>query len=170
MKSIRNIAFSALLSIGAFTTVTYVACNPDPCKDVVCSNGGTCVSGNCDCATGYEGTTCQTEVRSKFVDTWTAADKNITSGDNLPTYTSSIVKGAAITEIKISNFSDDYFKNDIIATVNGNTITIASQEPDSDGYSVTGTGTYNSADMSITWTYTIENPLSQEISYSGTWN
>jgi len=171
MKSIRNIAFSALLTLGAFSTITYTSCNKDECKDVVCNNGGTCDenTGNCLCATGYEGETCSEEVRAKFVKTWTASDKNIDDNENLPTYQSVIVKGTAVTEVSISNFSDDYFEKDIKATVSGTTITIPSQDPDGDLYKVSGTGQYNTADKKITWSYTITNPLGATISYSGTW-
>lgn len=169
MKSIRNIAFSALLAVGAFTMVTYTACTKDECKDVVCNNGGTCVTGTCNCATGYEGTTCETAVRAKFLKTWAASDKDITDNKNLPTYSSIIVADAGITEIKISKFSDSYFTNDVKATVNGNTITIASQQPDNDKYYVEGSATYNSADKKLTWTYTITDPLGSKISYTGSW-
>ena len=167
MKSIRNVAFSALLSLSAFSLVTYTACNKDECKDVVCQNGGTCVTGTCNCATGYEGANCETAVRAKFIKTWTAVDK-----DPADTYTYSaiITEGAGITEINISKFSDDYFAASVKATVSGNTITIAEQAPDNDGYKVKGTGTYNSADKKITWSYTITNPLGTPIAYTGTWN
>jgi len=74
MKSIRNIAFSALLTFGAFGAITYTACNKDECKDVVCQNGGTCSEGNCTCPTGYEGTNCETLSRTKFIGTWTGSD------------------------------------------------------------------------------------------------
>lgn len=70
MKSIRNIAFSALLAVGAFTMVTYTACTKDECKDVVCNNGGTCVDGTCNCATYYEGTNCDNQVRAKYYNTY----------------------------------------------------------------------------------------------------
>lgn len=70
MKSIKNLAFSAMLTLGAFSAITYTACSKDDCEDVVCSNGGTCVDGNCACPTGWEGTTCQTKVSAKFVGTW----------------------------------------------------------------------------------------------------
>ncbi len=167
MKSIRNIAFSALLALGAFTTVTYTACNPDECKDVVCNNGGSCVDGTCNCATGYEGTKCETEARKKFIKTWTATDKEGTT--DLPTYTSAIVAGTSITEVKINNIADDFFTNDVVATISGNKITIASQIPDNDGYKVSGEGTLNSTDGKITWTYTLTEPLGGQLSHTGTW-
>jgi hypothetical protein len=168
MKSIRNIALSALLTLGAFSAVTYTSCNKDECKDVVCQNGGSCVDGTCQCATGYEGTNCETEIRTKFVKTWTAKDTEV-GGPALPVYTSPISKGAAVTDVLISDFSDEYFINDVKATISGNTITIPSQTPDNDNYKVSGTGTYNATDKKITWTYTITDPLGAIISYTGTW-
>jgi hypothetical protein len=74
MNRIKNIAFSALLTLGALATITYTACNKDECKDVVCQNGGTCVSGSCSCPTGYEGTNCQNKTRDRFVGTWSGQD------------------------------------------------------------------------------------------------
>jgi hypothetical protein len=74
MNKIKNIAFTVLLSLGAFSTVTYTACNKDECKDVVCNNGGTCVGGTCSCPTGYEGSTCLTKTRDKFVGSWSGQD------------------------------------------------------------------------------------------------
>lgn len=168
MKSIRNMAFSALLAVGAFTMVTYTACTKDECEDVVCNNGGACVSGTCNCATGYEGTSCDTEVRKKFLKTWTASDKEV-GGSDLPTYTPAIVAGASVTDVKISKFSDGYFIADVNATISGNTITIASQSPDDDGYKVAGSGTINTTDGKITWTYTITSNLGAVISYTGSW-
>lgn len=170
MKSFKQIALGAALTIGAFGTVLYTSCNPDPCKDVVCNNGGTCNEGNCVCATGYEGTKCETASRDKFVKTWSASDKEATTTTTVPTYTSAIIGGTGITEIKISKFSDAFFTNDVIATVNGNVATIASQQPDNDGYYVTtGTGTYDATTKKINWTYTLKNPLGVEKSYTGTW-
>ena len=148
MKSIRNIAFSVLLTLGAFSAMTYTSCNKDECKDVVCQNGGTCNEGICACATGYEGTNCETEIRGKVIKTWTAKDMNISDNSTVPTYNSAITKGTNITDILISDFSDEFFANDVKATVSGNTITIPSQDPDNDGYKVAGTGTYNTTDKS----------------------
>lgn len=168
MKSIKNIAFSAMLALGAFGAVTYTSCNKDECKDVVCQNGGTCVDGNCVCATGYEGANCETESRAKFVKSWTATDTEV-GGAALPTYSAIVTAGTSVTEVKIANFSDDFFTADVIATVSGNTITIASQAPDNDNYRVSGTGTYNTVDKKISLSYTLTNPQNVSVSYTGSW-
>jgi hypothetical protein len=70
MKSIRNVVFSALLTLGAFGTVFYTSCTKDACKDVVCKNGGTCVNGTCSCPYAFNGTNCETEVRSTYYNTY----------------------------------------------------------------------------------------------------
>ena len=114
MKSIKNIALSAFLTVSAFGAVLYTSCTKDECKDVVCQNGGTCSEGTCTCSTGYEGTNCETASRTKFIKTWTASDKEATTTTTLPTYTSGIIGGTGITEIKISKFSDAYFTNDVV--------------------------------------------------------
>ncbi len=74
MKSIRSVAFSALLTIGAFSAIMYTSCSKDACKDVVCKNGGTCANGTCSCPTGYEGTNCETLSRDKFIGNWSGSD------------------------------------------------------------------------------------------------
>ena len=167
----KNIALTALLSLGLFSTVTFTACNRDECKDVVCSNGGTCneTDGSCNCATGYEGTLCETASRDKFTDTWSASD--VTGSVNL-VYSVTIANGANITDVIISNdFSDDFFDNSITATVDGSTITIPDQHPDGtlSDYRVSGTGTYNSAGE-ISWNYTLTRISTGAVqSYSGLW-
>ncbi len=170
MKSIRRIALTAAVVLSAFGATTYTSCNTDECKDVVCANGGTCNStdGSCSCATGYEGATCATEQRAKFIKSWSATDTEV-GGSMLPSYSSIVVSGTSVTEVRIAGFSDDYFTNNVVATVSGNTITIANQTPDNDGYKVSGSGTLNSTDGKLTWSYTITNPLNVAKTYSGTW-
>jgi EGF domain-containing protein len=36
--------------------------DPDPCKDIICLNGGNCVNGACDCPTGYGGPDCSNQI------------------------------------------------------------------------------------------------------------
>lgn len=74
MRSIRNILFPALLTLSAFTGITYTACNKDACKSVSCGANGTCSDGVCICKTGYEGAACETLTRTKFIGTWKGSD------------------------------------------------------------------------------------------------
>lgn len=59
MKPVRTILFSALLTILAFSTITYVSCKSDRCDNVICQNGGACNNGACNCPSGYEGLRCE---------------------------------------------------------------------------------------------------------------
>ncbi len=168
MKNIKSIFLSGLLALGAFGTLTFTSCNQDECKDVVCNNGGTCNedNGSCNCPTGYEGSLCETELRAKFIKNWSAVDV-FTGGQ--AAYNCIISAGAGtVTSVIIDNsFADDFFINNINATVNGNAINIAKQEPDNDDFTVEGTGTYSAG--KITWNYTIVDPTGSNITVSGTW-
>jgi hypothetical protein len=53
--------FTFLITLLVFTTVTYVACNKDACKGVICYNGGACLDGQCMCPDGYTGKNCETK-------------------------------------------------------------------------------------------------------------
>lgn len=70
MKSVKHIALSALLTVGAFGTVLYTSCTKDECKDVVCQNSGTCNGGTCTCPTGVGGTNCETIFRTTYANTY----------------------------------------------------------------------------------------------------
>ena len=39
----------------------------DPCENISCLNDGICISGDCDCLLGFEGSTCETDSRDKFL-------------------------------------------------------------------------------------------------------
>lgn len=169
MKSFRLIALSALMTVGTFSTVVYTSCTKDACKGVTCQNGGTCDGGTCVCPTGYEGSSCETASRTKIIKIWSASDLQVSPAVTIPTYTSSIVAGTSITDIKISNFSNAYFTHDVNATLSGNTITIGNQTPDADTFSVSGTGTYDAVTKKISWNYTLTNPSNVTRSYTGTW-
>lgn len=158
MKSIRNIAFSALLTLGAFSAVTYTACNKDACKDVVCNNGGTCVDGSCQCAAGFEGVTCDVQSRSRFLTSGTVATWVVGLGQDgcyNPGYNMTIGPGANADEITITNFAG-YGATAIVTGVKVNGM----------AFSKTGTvtagavtlsnisGTINSASNEITFSYT----------------
>ena len=55
MKNIFN-----LLGAVVITALFALSSCTDPCKDVVCQNGGSCTDGACSCPAGYFGDSCQT--------------------------------------------------------------------------------------------------------------
>jgi hypothetical protein len=168
MKNLKSILLAGFLTVGTFATSVFTSCNPDACKDVVCQNAGTCTDGSCSCPAGYEGTNCEKESKAKFLKNWTSSDIEAGTSTPIP-YSCVIASGAGLTNVVIGNtFSDGFFTNSVTGTVNGNTITITMQEPDSDGYKVSGTGTY--ANSSISWSYTLTDPTNATINYTGTWN
>lgn len=139
-NTLRRIALVAILTATAGTTMTMTSCKKE---DKVCN-------------TGYEGTDCKTEVRAKFINAsgWSAEEvgsvsKASTFGVNIKT------SSTAVEKILISNLYNE-FKNDVIATVSGNTFTIARQEPDADKFFVQGTGTFNGTSITVDYTVTDE--------------
>jgi hypothetical protein len=144
MKTLKSIFLASVLTVGAFATTFFTACNPDACKDVICANAGTCTDGTCTCPAGYEGTLCETKSNAKFIN---AAGWQVTEDGTQSTAASYIINitpnGTVANGIYISNVWDN-FVGTVNATVNGSTITIPRQAPDSDGFYVEGTGTLNS--------------------------
>ncbi len=138
------------------------------CKDVECQNGGICVEddGSCDCSgTGYEGTNCETEERAKFLGTWAVTDACTLS--NTSTYTCTIDKSSsAINKVLIDNMWG-LFSNPVEATVDGSSVDVALQEPDGDGYTISGSGTISGTEIS--WSYSITDPTSQVDDCTSTW-
>lgn len=168
MKKLKTILLAGVLTAGVFSSAVFTSCNSDACADVVCSNGGACVDGTCACPVGYEGTKCETESRTKFAKSWACND--VTGSSPALVYNCVISAGSAanVTSVIISKtFSDNFFVNNVNATVSGSTITIANQAPDNDGYYVSGTGTLSN--NKINWTYSIKDPNNNTLSYTGTW-
>lgn len=152
MKSIRNIAFSAILTIGAFSAITYTSCNKDECKDVVCKNGGTCVSGKCSCATGYEGTNCETVSRTKMVGSWSGSDA-CTSGTYSIALTVAASSSSDVTAL-VNNAGGFGSTIQISGTVTAsNTLSFTNQSVGG-GRTLTGTMTFNGNAMNFKYTVT----------------
>lgn len=128
----------------------------DNCDE--CAVGFTGV--NCDeCDAGYEGTDCGTLSRDKFIGTYEVNENCILNGvENPATFTSVIAGGTNANEISISNFWE-LFMTPVVATVDGENIVIALQDPDGDGFEVQGTGVYNAADNRIEITYVVTDTV-----------
>lgn len=137
-----------ILGVAAIATIGMTSCEVDACKDVECGDNGTCVDGDCQCDTGYEGTDCDTEERAKFIGTY-----NVTEACTSGNYTYSITtatSASGITTIIISNFGD--YGVNVTATVNGSNLTIANQTVG--GGTFSGTGQISGNILTITYNVT----------------
>lgn len=162
-NTFRSVAFSALLALGAFSAVTYTACTKDECKDVTCANGGTCSGGNCSCPVGYEGTTCQTLSRDKFIGTYIGNETCTTGTDN---YTITIATNSDVMKLTISNIYNNAAPvYTATATVTGaNGFTFSNTQA---GATFSGTGTLSGNQITIS--YTVSDALtSNSCTYIGT--
>ena len=177
MKKI-NLLLIALFSTMALTTMN--SCS-DPCKDVTCENAGTCNdeglcecadtyfgescetncvngtydAGTCGCDACYEGDACDVESRADMIGTYSGSDACSTTGATAA-YNSTVAASSASASadgILVTGLWDGFFINTITATVAGVNITIPNQEPDSDGYTIQGSGIYT--DGTIAWTFTV---------------
>ena len=155
MKSFRHIALSALLTIGAFSAVTYTSCSKDDCKDVTCQHGGTCSGGNCTCPSGFSGTRCEVIDAAKFVGTYSVLENCSVSGGVGP-YSASITQSTSnVVNILLTNFGDFTDTITVTGSVNGTTLTIPSQT--TVGYTISGNGTYNNGVINISYTVSGSN-------------
>lgn len=117
-----------LVAVGAlFTSLVTSSCNRDKCKTVVCAYNGVCNQGACTCQSGYEGSSCETITRNKYLGNWTVYEKGSTS--NAAQYQVSIVAADKITDVAIINFNN-YFTVPIKGTVKGDSIIIPNQQYD----------------------------------------
>lgn len=145
MKTLR--LFSLALS---FVALALTGCK-DECKDVVCQNGGTCEEGICLCATGYEGTNCETEIRAKFLGSYTVSE-SCQSGNY--SFSLSITSSSAgVSNIIINNFYD--IGINVSATINGNSVTIPNQTINDGGVALTISGSGQLSGNILTLTYNI---------------
>ena len=62
MRFFTQVIFTMLITLAAFSVVTYTACKQDKCKGIVCLNGGACQDGACVCPSAYNGTHCENTV------------------------------------------------------------------------------------------------------------
>lgn len=137
----------ALICLISCTVFLNTGCKKDPCKDVVCQNGGTCNEGDCDCTSGYEGAKCETEVRAKFLGSYNV-NENCNSGNY--TYSSSITPSAnSVDAIVIGNLGNFNPQLNVRATVSGNNLNINDTQG---GVSFSGSGNISGNTLTIIYT------------------
>lgn len=138
-------------------SATFSSCEQDPCKDVECGTEGQCFEGSCVCNTGYEQDStglCNTLQRAKFLGSFAVIDSCSNTGT--ASYNCSITANSTdVVSVNITNFWGT-FTNAVVATVSGNTITIARQKPDVQDFYVVGTGTISGTVITFSYTITDE--------------
>jgi hypothetical protein len=126
MNQIKKVLLTAIATVGVFSA-TFISCTPDACKSVVCNNGGSCLDGACQCASGFEGTSCQTASRDKFIGNYVVLD----TAQSKPNYTCSIIAASDSTKVILKNPAnlDDLGtpNTQVTGTVSGSTLSIAKQ-------------------------------------------
>ncbi len=92
MKLLKSIAITTMVTLGAFTAVTYTSCKKD----------------DSGCAAGYEGSDCKTVSRNRFLNNGSIATFTTGIGEDgcyTPGYTMTIAPGVNIDEIIITNLA-----------------------------------------------------------------
>ncbi len=121
--SVKNFA-AAILACGIM--FSFASCEEDLCKDVTCVQGtatesnGSCA---CVCDLGYEGSTCETLVRAKFIGS-VNGNETCTSGSDI--YAITVAAGATDGAVTISNIYDQGLITNGTVNADGG-ITIANQ-------------------------------------------
>ena len=144
-----------MLSVYCSTTY-FSACKPDQCKNraTVCANGGTCVDGDCVCAVGYEGDSCQFRVNDKFDGVYACIRTRLTNADTISEGADDTLHVKALGDkfkIQFNSIRDSVYEV-IQATVTGNYVTIPEQQIDFPLFKAqySGYGSLNSGVLTLT--------------------
>lgn len=156
----KNIKVS-ILGAFAFAMVLFAGCD-DPCKDVTCLNGGTCLEGTCECPTGYEGVDCGTALNAKFDGTFNSSSTTCDSVTLSPfavKLTPDATDPAAFT---LGGLYENSVGNTVeceVSTSNSLQFTIPTQNFEDDfwgpGFTMTGSGNISEDGNTVNVEYTL---------------
>ena len=146
---IKTIISLAIL-LAAFCTLGYTSCNKDNGKSttvikcVTCANGGSCINDTCRCPAGYEGVSCQTQSRQKYMGTWEVFEKGSQESSYAQYQISIEINGSGypinyVTIMGLYNYGFSSYPY-INATINGDSIFIPSQSIYSEPKTIVGRG------------------------------
>lgn len=149
MKKARLILTASLLTIGAFSAVTFTSCSKD---DEVCP-------------TGYEGSDCKTLSRTKFIGSWKGSEQCSTGDDNY-TIVISAGSGSELSIIYNNVYNQQFTATGNITGTNGFTF----EGTGAGGVTFSGTGTLNTGTGQLAVTYTIYTGsiLTNSCTFTGT--
>jgi|GEM_PF-4220779 len=89
LTRLKSVLATVLVLLVVFSSVTYTACNKkkytyiDPCEGIECKNNGICISGECDCTTGYTGTYCDKKAITPYLGNWAFSQQLKTSNNQV---------------------------------------------------------------------------------------
>jgi hypothetical protein len=129
MKRIVYLVSSLVLMLFG-TTLYFSSCRPDACvnRAVVCQNGGTCRDGDCLCASGYEGDSCQFRVNEKFASNYACIRTMLINNSLIDDNDDTLRVKAGNDPFTIQLYSiRDSVKEVVSASVNGVYVTIPNQ-------------------------------------------
>lgn len=161
MKKDNLLKFILGSAIVAAMALTVNSCSKDedPCEDVTCLNGGTCNDGNCNCATGYEGSRCETKASAKFEGTYKYNESGC--GATIVDYSVTMTgSSTAANKILITGFAAFECGGSPIvveATVSGNNITVTANQIFCSAQIIisSGTGTLSSGAITMSYSGTL---------------
>lgn len=149
MKKARLILTASLLTIGAFSTVTFTSCSKD---DKVC-------------ATGYEGEDCKTLSRTKFVGSWRGTEECTAGDDN---YTIQIAAGTGndLSLIYSNVYNQNFTATGTVTGPNGFTF----EGTGAGSVTFSGTAVYNASTGQLVVDYKIYtgSVLTNSCTFTGT--
>jgi hypothetical protein len=150
MKQNHIATITVCIMLIIFGTTAFVSCtksrdlvingtNIQPCKNVVCYNGGTCVDGACKCSAGFEGVDCNQKWNDRYQGTYIGSDDCNTSTNYTTTISTLVNRGDGILISNITKFAKNV---NVEAYLNPDktTFNIAPQRFDDSLY-ISGTGT-----------------------------
>ena len=162
--SFKPFLFAALSTIMLFSATAWLSCTRNKCATTTCNNGGVCTNEICACATGYEGTLCNTVSRTKFVGNWQQLVSG-TGGASHHANAISVSNGASITMVSILNFDNSFTEPVTGIIVAPDTLLIPTQVVQGD--TISGKAIYFPAFISIN--YTVSSTSGTVISVQTEW-
>ncbi len=164
-----SLCLNLLLAVAAALAVS--SCK---CAGIDCGPNGSCDrrSGICICASGYEGTYCNTAWSAKFLSAsgWGASDYVTASTVGTPLGDFSyvpIITVSSNTQLTVSNISG--FSDSIVTLVLTSPTTLNLSANDGVGRVYAGTGTAAGDGSAITWNYTVTYSDGTSDTITGTW-
>lgn len=132
MKFPFNALITAVL-IAAISVISIISCTKDNTKSttiikcVTCDNGGLCINDTCRCPAGYEGVTCQTLSRNKYIGSWVVQERGTRT--SFSQYTLNINSAFGVANVTIYGLYDyyPYYGTSFTGDINGDSIFIPSQ-------------------------------------------